>query len=287
MFTWICPQCGREVPPAYTECPNCSKLAAEGAGGNPQAPPQGPPQGPGAPPPLGSGAPPAYTPGPPQPPQQQPQQHPPQQQAPQYYQQQPPQYQPQYQQGPPQYQQGPPQYQQGPPPPGYYLPNQPRRTLTLPVWLMTVLFAVGVAGVVFAMVTLMSTSKGSAGSGPAPTAAVENPSAKPGTKASPMQKYIEISGVRFTTDAKKKVLVRFVLINHSTADINGLAGNVTVWGSTKKSEEDAQGSLSFTTNLGALESKELTVPFTTKLRIYELADWQNITTDVQITAPVQ
>ncbi len=25
MFTWICPQCGREVPPAYTECPDCTR----------------------------------------------------------------------------------------------------------------------------------------------------------------------------------------------------------------------------------------------------------------------
>src|SRR5512146_1113520 len=24
MFTWICPQCGREVPPSYTECPDCT-----------------------------------------------------------------------------------------------------------------------------------------------------------------------------------------------------------------------------------------------------------------------
>ena len=24
MFTWICPQCGREVPPAYNDCPDCS-----------------------------------------------------------------------------------------------------------------------------------------------------------------------------------------------------------------------------------------------------------------------
>lgn len=24
MFTWICPKCGREVLPAYTECPSCS-----------------------------------------------------------------------------------------------------------------------------------------------------------------------------------------------------------------------------------------------------------------------
>ena len=24
MFTWICPQCGREVPPSYTDCPDCA-----------------------------------------------------------------------------------------------------------------------------------------------------------------------------------------------------------------------------------------------------------------------
>jgi len=24
MFTWICPKCGREVPPSYNECPDCA-----------------------------------------------------------------------------------------------------------------------------------------------------------------------------------------------------------------------------------------------------------------------
>jgi len=33
------------------------------------------------------------------------------------------------------------------------------------------------------------------------------------------------------------------------------------------------------------ESKELTVPLVTKKKIYELPDWQMVTTDVQITAP--
>lgn len=28
MFTWICPKCGKEVPPAYSECPNCVPAAA-------------------------------------------------------------------------------------------------------------------------------------------------------------------------------------------------------------------------------------------------------------------
>src|SRR5579863_8222540 len=23
MFTWICPTCGREVPPSYDQCPDC------------------------------------------------------------------------------------------------------------------------------------------------------------------------------------------------------------------------------------------------------------------------
>ena len=27
MFTWICPKCGKEVPPAYSECPNCPATA--------------------------------------------------------------------------------------------------------------------------------------------------------------------------------------------------------------------------------------------------------------------
>ena len=31
MFTWICPQCGREVPPAYADCPDCAAKAAASA----------------------------------------------------------------------------------------------------------------------------------------------------------------------------------------------------------------------------------------------------------------
>jgi hypothetical protein len=89
-------------------------------------------------------------------------------------------------------------------------------------------------------------------------------------------------------DAKKKTtLAKFVVINHSEADIEGLAGNVTIWARTQKSEEDAQGTFTFTTNLGSFESKELSVPLNTKRKIYELGDWQNLTTDVQITGPAE
>ncbi|MEO8369254.1 MAG: hypothetical protein ABI806_08645 [Candidatus Solibacter sp.] len=267
MFTWICPQCGREVPPAYNDCPDCAK----------KTPPPGDPA-------QAQSAPPAYPPPPeelaPQPPN-----HPPQA-GPQHYAQpsQAPPPPPPYQQPPPQYYQQPPQQPPPPPQPQYYQAPQPTG-LRLPVWLMTILCALAIGGVVFGILWAVSTNRGSAGNGPAPIASVENPTAKPGVKTNQLQKYIEVSGVRFVLDAKKKVAAKFVIVNHSEADINGLGGNVTIWGRTQKSEEDAQGTFTFTTNLGPYESKELSVPLTTKRKIYELADWQNITTDVQITAP--
>jgi hypothetical protein len=173
------------------------------------------------------------------------------------------------------------------PPQGYYAPPAaPAHGLNMPVWLMTILVALAVGGVLFGIIALVKSNRGSDGNGPAPVAAVESPAAKPGAKTNPLQKYIEVTGVRFVSDPKSQApMVKFLIINHSPADINGLAGNVTMWGRTQKSEEDAQGSFSFSATIGPYESKELTAPLNTKRKIYELADWQNITTDVQITGP--
>src|SRR5207248_10423720 len=166
-------------------------------------------------------------------------------------------------------------------PPRQYAPPPPSRGMNLPVWLLTILFAFAIGGVIGGLYWFMQTNRAQTGTGPAPTATVESPAAKPGAKTNPLQKNIEISGVRFSQDAKKKTLVTFVIINHSQAEINGLAGNVTVWGRTQKSEEDAEGTFSFSTSLGPMESKTLSAPLNSKKKIYELADWQNITTDIQ------
>jgi hypothetical protein len=239
MFTWICPQCGREVPPSYTECPDCAKKAAE-----PQPDPRA------APPPPPQTAPLPYTTTPPQ--------H-------------------------PQFQQPQPQYA---PPPPQYMPPPPRSGL--PTWAMAIVFALAIFGVVAGVYWLVGSQRGATTGSPltgGPAPAVESPAAKAGARTNPYQKFIEIAGVRFVEDARKKPQIRFVLVNHSNADIPGLAGNVTVWGSTRHSEEDAQGSFSFTTDLKGYETKDITVPFTTKKKIYELPDWQNVSTDIQITAP--
>jgi hypothetical protein len=279
MFTWICPQCGREVPPSYTECPDCTERAKQApAAAQPPQPQYGQPQ-------YGQPqyAPPQYAPQPPaaqQPQPQQPVYAPPPPPA------SPAQPQQQYYAPPPQAHQPQQPY---PAPPPYYAPQPApaaHKVMSLPIWLMTILFALAIGGVVGAIYWLLPANRGSAGTGPTPTATVESPAAKPGAKTNPLQKFIEVSGVRFVQDEKKKgTLAKFVIINHSESEIGGLAGNVTIWGRTQKSEEDAQGTFSFTTNLGPYESKEISAPVNTKLKIYELPDWQNITTDVQITSP--
>jgi len=160
-------------------------------------------------------------------------------------------------------------------------PPEAAKRRGLPTWLMTVLFAVGFVAIVFGIYRLVESSHGT----PQPSTTVENPAAKPGAPTNVWQKYIEVSGVRFGENAKKQPVVRFVLINHSGQDAEDLTGNVTLWGRTRKSEEDAAGSFAFKATVPANGIKDLEAPLTTKLKVYELPDWQFVSADLQITGP--
>jgi len=152
----------------------------------------------------------------------------------------------------------------------------------LPTWALTLLFAFAFLGLGSGVYWLINSSHGASAK---PTSTVESPAAKPGATVSPYQKYIEISGVRFIEGKKKSIEVRFIITNHSGADISDLGGNVTIWGRTRTSEEDAAGTFTFKTDLKGFESKDLTVKLTTKKEYIELPDWQLLSTDVQITSP--
>jgi hypothetical protein len=160
----------------------------------------------------------------------------------------------------------------------------PRPSSGLPTWLLTVLFALAFLGLVlginWGIGYLRNPSQAAA-----PPPQVESPAAKPVAKSSPLQKYVEISGIRWGEDAKKRIVVKFTITNHSDADLAGLTGNVTVWGRTQKSEEDAAGTFTITANVGPEASQEVSAVLNTKLKIYELPDWQNINADLQITSP--
>ena len=254
MFTWICPQCGREVPPAYNDCPECNPRPAAPAAAAAPPPPQE------APPPAQTGgfgdhalaSRPAAPPAPAPPPV-----------APAYE---------------------PPRSLAYEPPPPAPAPRARSHAAgpVLPTWLLAVLFAFAFFGVIAGIHWLIQ-SRGQTSS----VNITENPAAKAGANANPFQKFVELSGVRFQEDPKHKdaTLVKFVVVNHADTEIPGLTANVSVWGQTHKSGEEPQGTFAFKTDMAPLETKELTVPLTTKLKIYELPDWQFLSAELQITAP--
>lgn len=152
----------------------------------------------------------------------------------------------------------------------------------MPAWLLTVLVAAVILGG-FAIFYFGYINKPAS---PAEKAGVENPSNPSKAKVTnPLQKQLEVVGIRLTSDAKKNPVVKFLVVNHG-GEIDGLAATVTLWASTSRSEEDSIGSFNFKlAKLGSNESKELIEPLKTKLKLYELPDWQNANPDLQITAP--
>ncbi len=263
MFTWICPKCGREVPPSYDECPNCAAATAQPAqpaAPAPPAPPStqyAPPQTPA--PPAGWAQPSAPAPPPPA--------YPPQAYAPQQQ----------------------PAYAPPPPPPGYPqqaaypYPMAPRRKM--PEWLVMVLVAIGSVGV-FALAyfyLLPSSRKAASNSAPTERSAAEKSAA--GAKEHPYAKFLDVTGIRVIEDSKQNVQVKFLVVNHSPAEMGGVKAEVILKPVNSKPDTPPVTEFSFKLpTLGGYESREVTVPAKTKLRAYEMPDWQFLQSEVHISA---
>ena len=153
----------------------------------------------------------------------------------------------------------------------------------LPTWLLTLLFAFAFLGVGAGVYFVVHFFRGGTQSASTPVAHVP---AKTQANPNPLQKYVEVSGIRFVENARHEIEARFVVINHSDADITDLAGTVNMWARASKSDEEAAGSFSFKlASLKPNESAEAVAPLSTKLKVYELPDWQFLVTQVQITSP--
>lgn len=303
MFTWICPKCGREVGPSYSECPFCADLAAKSApaASQPQAsqpPPNYPPQG--------------YPPQQFPPPQYPPQQYPPQQYPPQAY---PAQQYPPQQYPPPQYAYPPQQPPAVPPPQALYnhppqqapqqatpppaAPPAPAPFTSLPVpeplppsqkvyyvgeddnksalppWAAAVLAFVLIAGLVSALVWYTRSNRNAA------TAQKKTEN----TGDHPYKKSLELTGFRISEAAGKKLKVEFLAINHGSTDMGELAGVVTLRARGAQADAPACTFKFRISGIAAFGAKEISVTeFTQKRKLFEMPDWQFFEPVVEITS---
>lgn len=117
------------------------------------------------------------------------------------------------------------------------------------------------------------------------TGPVEPTSAVP-TKKHPLAKYIELVGFRLSEAGGGKLRVKFVVVNHSEADIGDLGVKVRLMTSAAKPEDPPIGEFDVKVpTLGPQEIKDVEATVPSKLRIYELPDWQFIKAEFEITSP--
>ena len=155
---------------------------------------------------------------------------------------------------------------------------------------MSILFAVLFGGVVFGAYSIwQNIKKDPAASARDSGGAAENSSTVTATGANrnnPLLKQIEVVGLRLTQNKAKKTEIRFLVVNHSAGEVQDVAGTLSLRARTSKRDDEPIGACAFKlASLGPYESKDMVAILNTKLKVYELPDWQNLEAQLQITSP--
>jgi hypothetical protein len=113
--------------------------------------------------------------------------------------------------------------------------------------------------------------------------ALENPDGTAATKsenAHPLAKYIEVTGLRIVESGRGQVKIAFVAVNHSPADLPELNAQLTLSGADKPLFDFPVRIPS----MGPYESKDISTPVKTRLKAYELPDWQKVKSSLRIVS---
>jgi hypothetical protein len=117
------------------------------------------------------------------------------------------------------------------------------------------------------------------------TGPIEPTSAIP-IKKHPLAKYVELVGFRLSEAGGGKLKIKFVVVNHSEADIGDLGVKVRLTTSSAKPDDPPIAEFEAKVpSLGPEEIQDVTASAPSKLRVYELPDWQFIKAEFEITSP--
>jgi hypothetical protein len=102
----------------------------------------------------------------------------------------------------------------------------------------------------------------------------------------PLAKFIEIAGFRISEPKPGRLKVEFAVINHSDADVSDLGLNVALRPTTAKPDDPPFCTVTVKLpSLAPQSLKDASGECGTKLRVYELPDWQFLRPSFQITSP--
>jgi hypothetical protein len=106
------------------------------------------------------------------------------------------------------------------------------------------------------------------------------------TTKHPLAKYIELGGFRLSESGAGKLRVKFVAVNHSEADLSELTVKIRLITSVAKPGEPPVTEFEAKIPaLGPQEIKDVSATAATKLRVYEMPDWQFLRAEFDILSP--
>lgn len=118
------------------------------------------------------------------------------------------------------------------------------------------------------------------------TGPLEPPGAAAAIGKNPLNKYVEVMGFRIAEQGAGKLKITFAVVNHSEADIGDLGMKIRLTTTASKPTDPPVAEFEAKlASLGPQENKDVTVTVPTKLRIYELPDWQFLRAQFEITSP--
>lgn len=101
-----------------------------------------------------------------------------------------------------------------------------------------------------------------------------------------LAKYIELVGLRIRERSPGHLIVQFGIVNHSEGDVGDV--KLTVNLSTSAAKPGDPPLITFpaqVSKLGPSELRDVSVEVPTKMRVYELPDWQFLTASFSIDEP--
>ena len=96
-----------------------------------------------------------------------------------------------------------------------------------------------------------------------------------------MAKYVEVTGLRASVDSKNGSDIRYVVVNHSSADLPAFQIKVKV--RPRKGNAEIFSFTDTVTGLGPNESREMHTRIPGELHSYELPEWSNLRVESHVT----
>ncbi len=150
----------------------------------------------------------------------------------------------------------------------------------MPPWLAAVLTLVVLGGGLFLLYRYLS--KGHRAPEAVQQAApFERPQAQGAEH--PFAKYVEVTGVRLLEGPDKKLMVRFVVVNHAPAELSRF--RLRIWLETANAAPGEAVIAVVDAAPGTIPAhgvKDMEAPLVTPLKVYELPDWQYVRARVEI-----